>query len=158
MLSLGQYKNMFRSSCGHHLHRNPNCSIRSIPEPDITCVLASSGRIPRHDDEVELDADVEDNDRVPGFELWFGQVRFAPAPAHDVDAQRHGEVEKGFGHDCEVIDLRRASVLAASYKRRFSIFRGYTPNVNASPAGTATIINAVKPQITAYGPKGVPKG
>jgi hypothetical protein len=34
----------------------------------------------------------------------------------------------------------------------------YIPKVKASPAGTATMSRAVKPQMTAYGPNGVPKG
>ena len=84
-------------------HRNPNHRIRSIPEPHIARIHASGRRVPGHDDKVKLDANIETDDRIPCFELGLGQVRSAPPPAHDVNAQRHGEVEQGFGHDGQVV-------------------------------------------------------
>jgi hypothetical protein len=71
------------------LHCDSDHGVRSIPEADIAGILASCWRIPGHDDEVELDADVEDDHGIPGFELGLRQVCLLATPTDDIDAERH---------------------------------------------------------------------
>ena len=52
---------------------DPNNNISAVPETDISAFRSASGRIPRHDDQVELDQDVENEYDVPNLECWLGQ-------------------------------------------------------------------------------------
>jgi len=70
-------------------HRDSDHSVRSIPEANIASVLASSWRIPGHDEKVQLDANVEDDDDVPGLELRLRQVSLLATPANGVDTESH---------------------------------------------------------------------
>lgn len=70
-------------------HRDSDHGVRSIPEANVTSVLTSSWRVPGHDEEVQLDANVEDDDDVPSLELRLGQVGLLTAPTHGVDTESH---------------------------------------------------------------------
>lgn len=137
-----------------YLHCDSDHGVRCIPEADVASVLASSWRVPGHDEEVQLDANVEDDDYVPCLELWLGQVGLLAAVANSVDSESHCEVEGRSRHDTKVVDC---CLLAYGFSQYMTSLQ-YVPKVNASPAGTARMRRAVKAQITRYGPSGVPKG
>lgn len=71
------------------LHCDSDYCVGGVPEADVAGVLASCWRVPRHDEKVKLDADVEDDHNVPSFELGFGQVCLLATPTDDVDAKCH---------------------------------------------------------------------
>jgi hypothetical protein len=71
------------------LHCDSGHCVRGIPEADVASVLASRWGIPGHDDKVELDADVEDDHCVPGFELGLREVCLLATPTDNVDPKRH---------------------------------------------------------------------
>lgn len=89
-----------------HSHSNSHHGVCGIPEANIASILPTCRRVPRHDDEVHLDADVESNHDVPGLELGFGQVRLSSPPADNVDSERHCQVEECFRHDGKIVDCR----------------------------------------------------
>lgn len=50
-------------------HCNTDNTVCRIPEAYITSIWAALGRVPRHDEDEDLDEDVEDDRRMPGFEV-----------------------------------------------------------------------------------------
>lgn len=52
-----------------NLHSDTDDTVRRIPEADVASVGATRGREPRQHENVDLDQDPEDQDRVPGPEL-----------------------------------------------------------------------------------------
>lgn len=72
------------------LHCNTNDGICSIPEANVSGILSALGRVPWHDEKVELDQNVKDDDNMPRLELRLGQVGLASAPADNIDTDSHG--------------------------------------------------------------------
>lgn len=78
---------------GADSHSNSCHSRRSIPEADITCILAARRRIPWHDKKIKLDANVEHDHDMPSLELRFREIGLLATPANNVKANAHREVE-----------------------------------------------------------------
>lgn len=64
-----------------------------VPEADITSIRTTSGWVPWHDQKVQLQQDVEDDDGVPRLEAGVWQVGSLAAPADHIEANGHGKVE-----------------------------------------------------------------
>lgn len=95
------YMKMKMGGC---LHCDASSSICGVPEADITGILATGGWVPWHDDDVELDEDVEDNDKIPRLKLRFGKASLASAPANDVNTDRHCQMEDCGWESAQVVD------------------------------------------------------
>ena len=81
------------------LHSTPRYGVCCIPKADITSILATFGRIPGHDKEVELDENIKENHDMPGLEFGFREIGPLPAPANNVDTKSHCEVEGSIRDD-----------------------------------------------------------
>lgn len=84
------------------LHSDTCDHIGPIPKADITSIRSSRGRIPRHDDQVQLHQDVEHDYEVPGFELRAGKVEPRPSVPDDIQADTHDQLEEGRRQDLEI--------------------------------------------------------
>lgn len=80
---------------GGNVHANPRNHICRVPETDVAGENASVGRVPGHDEQVDVDGDVEDDDGVPGAEGGAWQAQAAASVAQDVEAGGHEDVEEG---------------------------------------------------------------
>lgn len=67
--------------------------------------MTTGGWVPGHDDEVELNEDIEDDDNIPRLELRLGEIGLASAPADDVDTDGHGQVEHGLRENGQIVDF-----------------------------------------------------
>lgn len=88
---------------GFHSHADTSNGVRRVPEADIAGILSTCRRVPRHDEKVELNADVEDDNHMPSFELRLRKISLSAAPANDVDSHGHGQVEGSRWEHSEVI-------------------------------------------------------
>lgn len=75
------------------LHSNPSDAVSRIPETDVSACSTASRRVPRHDQQVEVDQHIEDDRDVPGAELRWRDTELLAAVANDVESDGHGEGE-----------------------------------------------------------------
>lgn len=67
--------------------------------------MTTGGWVPGHDDEVELNEDIEDDDNIPRLELGLREIGLASAPANDVDTDGHGQVEHSLRENGQIVDF-----------------------------------------------------
>ena len=87
-----------------NLHADARDNIGSVPEAHIAGVHAASRRVPGHDEEVDVDERVENNDNIPGAELGTRQAEAAAAVTDDKEPQTQQHVEDRRRIDVQVID------------------------------------------------------
>ena len=151
---------------GHFdLHGDTRNHICSIPEADITAKATTIWWVPRHDKEVQVDEDADDNQDVPSAELAMAQPQPVTLAADKEQANRHRKGERSSGIAVQIDDcknLRQHQYLFKTAKRGKVTPGGqwmdYLPKLKTSPAGGAAIMSTVAAHLSAYGPRGVPKG
>lgn len=115
--ALGSNKGVKGENCGD-LHSNACDYISGIPEANVSVEDASVRGVPRHNEEVQIQHNVEDDDWIPGQKLGSRQVETAALVADDVEAHGHEEGEERGGVDlkvgncCVVLGLQACSVMA----------------------------------------------
>lgn len=87
-----------------HVHSNPSNSISSIPEAHIARVGPARGRIPRHDNQIEVNDNVQNGEPVPGAKFGARQAEPLAPIADDVEAYAHQKIKDGVGENLEGCD------------------------------------------------------
>lgn len=86
-----------------YLHSNSCHHVCGVPKADIPSILATSGGVPRHYEEVELNENIKYNNNMPGLKFGFREVGLLALPANHVDTNGHGEVEYSGRENFQVV-------------------------------------------------------
>jgi hypothetical protein len=121
-------------------HRKPSSHIGGIPKADIACILPTIGRVPRHNQEIQRDEDVENDCNIPDTKGCAREVGTLPSPPHDVETDGHDEGEEGGRIYLEVDDCGKCE---RDDKDNCLDGRDIL-KLKASPAGGARIIMIVR--------------
>lgn len=95
-------------------HSDTRDGVCRIPETNVAGVLSTCWGVPWHNEKVQLDANVKDNNDMPCSELWLGKVRLLSAPANDVNTNCHCQVEGSGREHSEVIDCSNISIASTT--------------------------------------------
>lgn len=87
-------------------HANTNNTICGVPKAHVTSIRATLWGPPRHNQQVHLNKDVEDDCGVPSLELGTATPHAFMAISDDVDTNGHGKIEDGIGVSLQADDCR----------------------------------------------------
>jgi len=137
-----------------HLHGYAGNHVCRIPESNISTVSSCRWWIPRHNDQVQVYNNIEDDHDVPRTKFRPRCIDLLATVSNYVKSYRHQKEEERVGIYLKIRDYK----VRQHYPFNAILQRGHLLKLNASPAGGANIIMMVIAHLIKYGPIGVPNG